>query len=138
MSSVTQYLSTELHVTVTRSGSVSAIVLFCLAFGAAPLRKIAQLQSPRLGPIVLTRASHGHILVPMVTALLLRTVTRELTEPQCIRTNQKFATCPPSQKKKWPKSAIFGNFLDFCPLRNVFCPLDAPTKNFLVPPLHEI
>ena len=26
----------------------------------------------------------------MVTALLLRTVTRQLTEPQCIRTNQKF------------------------------------------------
>ena len=26
----------------------------------------------------------------MVTALFLRTVTRELTEPQCIRTNQKF------------------------------------------------
>ena len=26
----------------------------------------------------------------MVTALLLRTVTRQLTEPQCFRTNQKF------------------------------------------------
>ena len=29
-------------------------------------------------------------LVPMVTALLLRTVTGEVTEPHCIRTNQKF------------------------------------------------
>ena len=45
-------------------------------------------------------------------------------------------TCPP-QKKKWPKSAIFGKFLDFCPLRIAFCPLDAPhkKKKNLVPPL---
>ena len=35
-------------------------------------------------------------------------------------------TCPlPHQKKKMAKSAIFSKFLDFCPLRNVFCPLDA-------------
>ena len=39
----------------------------------------------------------------------------------------------PSQKKKWPKSAIFWKVLNFCPLRIAFCPLDAP-KN-LVPPL---
>ena len=33
----------------------------------------------------------NHVLiVAMVIALLLRTVTRQLTEPQCIRTNQKF------------------------------------------------
>ena len=32
------------------------------------------------------RTSH----MAMVTVLLLRTVTRQLTEPQCIRTNQKF------------------------------------------------
>ena len=37
---------------------------------------------------------------------------------------------PPSQKKKLPKSAIFGKFLDFCPLRIAFCPLDAPHKKF--------
>ena len=46
---------------------------------------------------------------------------------------------PPSQKKKRPKSAIFGKFLDFCPLRIAFCPLDAPhkkkKKKILVPPL---
>ena len=43
----------------------------------------------------------------------------------------------PSQKKKWPKAAIVGKFLDFCPLRNAFCPLDAPQKRRknLVPPL---
>ena len=35
---------------------------------------------------------------------------------------------PPVRRKKWPKSAIFGNFFDFCPLRNVFCPLDAPPQ----------
>ena len=29
-------------------------------------------------------------IVPVVTALLLRTLTRELTEPQCTRTYQKF------------------------------------------------
>ena len=28
----------------------------------------------------------------------------------------------PSQKKKWSKSAIFGKFLDFSPLRNAFYP----------------
>ena len=33
---------------------------------------------------------------------------------------------PPSQKKKWPKSVIFGKFMDFGPLRIAFCPLDAP------------
>ena len=32
----------------------------------------------------------GVQLVPMVTALLLSTVPREVTELQCIRTNQKF------------------------------------------------
>ena len=38
---------------------------------------------------------------------------------------------PPVRRKKWLKSAIFGNFLDFCPLRIAFCPLDAPPqKNF--------
>ena len=35
--------------------------------------------------------------------------------------------CPPP-RKKWPKSAIFGKILDFCPLRNAFCP-SMPTKN---------
>ena len=34
----------------------------------------------------------------------------------------------PSQKKKWPKSAIFDKILDFCPLRIAFCPLDAPPQ----------
>ena len=50
-------------------------------------------------------------------------------------------TCPPSQKKKWSKSAIFSKFLYFYPLRNTFCPLDAPTKKkkkkILVPPLQN-
>ena len=39
--------------------------------------------------------------------------------------------CPPLspvRKKKWPKSAIFGKFLDFCPLRITFCPLMPPQK----------
>ena len=39
-------------------------------------------------------------------------------------------TCPPSQKKKWPKSAILDKCLDFCPLVNAFCPLDAPQLFF--------
>ena len=34
----------------------------------------------------------------------------------------------PCQKKKWSKSAIFDKFLDFCPLRNAFCPFDAPPQ----------
>ena len=42
---------------------------------------------------------------------------------------------PTVRRKKWQKSAIFGKFLDFCPLREAFCPLDAPTKTFLVSPL---
>ena len=42
---------------------------------------------------------------------------------------------PSPRRKKWPKSAIFGKFLDFCPLRIAFCPLDVPHKKFLVPPL---
>ena len=37
-------------------------------------------------------------------------------------------SAPPVRRKKWPKSAIFGKFLDFCPLRIAFCPLDAPPK----------
>ena len=37
---------------------------------------------------------------------------------------------PPIRWKKWSKSAIFGKFLNFCPLRIAFCPLDAPHKNF--------
>ena len=37
---------------------------------------------------------------------------------------------PPVRRKKWPKSAIFGNFLDFCSLRVAFFPLDAPHKKF--------
>ena len=32
---------------------------------------------------------------------------------------------PPVRKIKWPKSAIFGNVLDCCPLRITFCPLNA-------------
>ena len=39
---------------------------------------------------------------------------------------------PPSQKKKMAK---ISKFLDFCPLRIALCPLDAPHKKFLVPPL---
>ena len=35
---------------------------------------------------------------------------------------------PPVRRKTWPKSAIFGKFLDFGPLRIAFCPLDAPHK----------
>ena len=35
---------------------------------------------------------------------------------------------PPVRRIKWPKSAIFGKCLDFCPLRIAFCPLDAPHK----------
>ena len=42
---------------------------------------------------------------------------------------------PPVRRNKWPKSSIFGKFLVFCPLRITFCPLDAPTKKILVPPL---
>ena len=42
---------------------------------------------------------------------------------------------PPVRRNKWPKSSIFGKFSDFCPLRIAFCPLDAPTKKILVPPL---
>ena len=38
---------------------------------------------------------------------------------------------PPSEGKKWPKSAIFSKFVDFCPLRITFCP---PQKKILVPP----
>ena len=34
------------------------------------------------------------------------------------------------------KISHFRQFFGFFPLRNVFCPLDAPTKNFLVPPLY--
>ena len=34
----------------------------------------------------------------------------------------------PRWMKKWQKSVIFGNFLDFCPLRNTFCPLDPPPQ----------
>ena len=41
----------------------------------------------------------------------------------------------PVRRKKLSKLAIFGKFLDFCPLRNTFCPLDAPHKKFLVLPL---
>ena len=37
-------------------------------------------------------------------------------------------TCSLVRRKKLPKSAIFNKFLDFCPLRIVFCPLDATTK----------
>ena len=37
----------------------------------------------------------------------------------------------PHQEKK-VKISHFGNFFDFCPLRNVFCPLDAPPKKILV------
>ena len=46
---------------------------------------------------------------------------------------------PPRQKKKWPKSAIFGKFLDFCPLRITFSPLNALHKKnkILVPPLER-
>ena len=32
----------------------------------------------------------------------------------------------PSQKKKWPKSAIFGKFLDFSPLESHFAPSMPP------------
>ena len=44
-------------------------------------------------------------------------------------------TFPRVRRKKWLKSAIFGNFLIFSPLRYAFCPPDASTKDFLVPPL---
>ena len=53
----------------------------------------------------------------------------------CLPVGGSFPHLPPSQKKKWPKSAIFGKLVDFCPLRNAFCPLDAPTKKIMVPPL---
>ena len=45
---------------------------------------------------------------------------------------QSEASSPPVRRKKWQKSTIFDEFLvlDFCPLRNTFCPLNAPpTKN---------
>ena len=38
--------------------------------------------------------------------------------------------CPhlsPDRRKIEKKSAIFSNILDFCPLRNAFCPINAPT-----------
>ena len=37
---------------------------------------------------------------------------------------------PPVRRKKWPKSAIFGKFLDFCPLRIAFPPRCPPPKKF--------
>ena len=42
---------------------------------------------------------------------------------------------PQSEGKKWQNSAISGKLFDFLPLRNIFCPLYAPTKCFLVSPL---
>lgn len=48
--------------------------------------------------------------------------------------------CPPlpqSEGGKIQKLAIFSKCSDFCPVRNVFLPLDAPTsKLILVLPLH--
>ena len=44
-------------------------------------------------------------------------------------------TFPPSQKEKMAKISYFWQFFDICPLRYAFCPPDASTKNFLVPPL---
>ena len=47
-------------------------------------------------------------------------------------------TCP--QSEGWQKSAIFGIFLDFCPLTYAFFPLNfppPPTKYFLVPSLKD-
>ena len=47
-------------------------------------------------------------------------------------------SAPHLEEKKWSKSAIFCNF-GFCPLRNAFCPLDAPPpKKNLVPPLVKV
>ena len=44
---------------------------------------------------------------------------------------------PAVRRKKWPKLAIFGKCLGFCPLRIAFCPLDCPpTTKILVPPLN--
>ena len=42
---------------------------------------------------------------------------------------------PPVRKKKWSKSAIFCKFLDFCPLRNALCSLNASHKKFFGAPL---
>ena len=38
--------------------------------------------------------------------------------------------CPPIKRKKLLKSAIFGIFFNFCPLRYAFCLLDAPHEQF--------
>ena len=37
---------------------------------------------------------------------------------------------PQLEGKKWQKSAILDKFLDLCLLRNAFCHLSAPHKNF--------
>ena len=49
----------------------------------------------------------------------------------------------PSPKKKMLKMSHFGKFVDFCPLRNAFCPSLSPhkkkkKKKNLVPPLMRI
>ena len=41
---------------------------------------------------------------------------------------------PQSEEKKWPKSAIFNKFLDFCPSESHFAP-SMPHKKIMVLPL---
>ena len=43
---------------------------------------------------------------------------------------------PPRQEKKMAKISHFRQIFGFCSLRIAFCPLDAPHKKFLVPPLY--
>ena len=62
----------------TNGPSVTAIVLFC--FGAAPLSKIAQLHLSHLGPIVLTRASHGRIYLYTIPRSEANSMVFESTE----------------------------------------------------------
>ena len=42
---------------------------------------------------------------------------------------------PQSEEKNGQNQPFLGKFLDFCPLRIAFCPLDAPHKKFLGLPL---
>ena len=76
-----------------RSGHVEAISLGSVARRRKKKKKeTSKIQYPAgySGRVKKPCSKDLSKLVAMVTALLLRTVTRQLTEPQCIRTNQKF------------------------------------------------
>ena len=42
-------------------------------------------------------------------------------------------TCPPVRRKNGQNQPFLAIFFNFCPLRNAFCSLDAPHKNFWCP-----